>query len=113
MAADTHSAYVIPIAFPRQQQLRECVSLLRYTYIARLAYFSASCFVHCKCAAHLRCCVTLLVTVSVVLMCSSGDPLYQLLQCQPGHWGAECVHCGQAGCHPHNYLWWSLQTGTR
>jgi hypothetical protein len=29
---DTHSDYVIHIAFPRQQWLRERASLLRYTY---------------------------------------------------------------------------------
>jgi len=112
-AADTHSDYITPIAFPRQQRLRERVSLLCSTYISSLVYFSACCFVHCKCAAHLRGYVTLIITVSAVLICSSGDPVYQLLQCQPGHWGAECVHCGKAGCHPHNYLWWSLQTGRR
>jgi hypothetical protein len=32
-ATDTHSEYVILIAFPRQQWLRERVSVLRYTYI--------------------------------------------------------------------------------
>jgi len=37
---NTHSEYVISIAFPRQQWLQECTSLLRYTrtYIACLAY---------------------------------------------------------------------------
>jgi hypothetical protein len=33
-ATDTHSEYVIFIAFPRQQWLRERASLLLYTYIA-------------------------------------------------------------------------------
>ena len=33
-ATDTHSEYVMLIAFPLQQWLRQCVSLLRYTYIA-------------------------------------------------------------------------------
>ena len=33
-ATYTHSEYVIPIAFPRQQRLRERASMLRYTYIA-------------------------------------------------------------------------------
>ena len=33
-AADTHSEYVIPITFPRQQWLLERASLLRYVYIA-------------------------------------------------------------------------------
>jgi hypothetical protein len=28
-ATDTHLEYVIPIAFPRQQWLRECTSMLR------------------------------------------------------------------------------------
>ena len=36
MAADTHSEYVILIAFPRQQWLRERGSMLRYTHIACL-----------------------------------------------------------------------------
>jgi hypothetical protein len=31
-AKDTLSEYVIPIAFPRQQRLRERASVLRYTY---------------------------------------------------------------------------------
>ena len=35
-ATDTHSEYVILIAFPLQQWLHERVSMLRYTYIARL-----------------------------------------------------------------------------
>jgi hypothetical protein len=35
-ATDTHSEYVILIAFPRQQWLRERASILRYTYIACL-----------------------------------------------------------------------------
>jgi hypothetical protein len=30
-ATDTHSEYVMSIAFPRQQWLRECASMLRYT----------------------------------------------------------------------------------
>jgi len=35
-ATDTHSEFVIFIAFRRQQWLREHASLLRYTYIACL-----------------------------------------------------------------------------
>jgi hypothetical protein len=35
-ATDTHSEYVIFIAFPRQQWLHERASILRYTYIACL-----------------------------------------------------------------------------
>jgi hypothetical protein len=35
-ATDTLSAYVITIAFPRQQWLGECASILRYTCIACL-----------------------------------------------------------------------------
>ena len=31
-ATDTHSEYVILIAFTLQQWLRECASMLRYTY---------------------------------------------------------------------------------
>jgi hypothetical protein len=42
-ATDTHLEYVILIAFPRQQWLRERVSMLRYTYtgclVFRLTYF--------------------------------------------------------------------------
>jgi len=33
-ATNTHSQYVIPIAFPLQQWLRERASMLRYMYIA-------------------------------------------------------------------------------
>ena len=33
-ATNTHSQYVILIAFPQQQWLHERASLLRYTYIA-------------------------------------------------------------------------------
>jgi hypothetical protein len=33
-ATNTHSEYVILIAFPPQQRLREHTSMLRYTYIA-------------------------------------------------------------------------------
>ena len=41
-ATDTHSEYVIIIAFPWQQWLRERASILRYTYIAGLVrlYFN-------------------------------------------------------------------------
>jgi hypothetical protein len=35
-ATDTHSEYVILIAFPRLQWLRERATMLRYTYIACL-----------------------------------------------------------------------------
>jgi hypothetical protein len=35
-ATDTHSEYVILIVLPRQQWLRERVSMLRYMYIACL-----------------------------------------------------------------------------
>jgi hypothetical protein len=35
-ATDTHSVYVILIAFPQQQWLRERVSMLRHTYSACL-----------------------------------------------------------------------------
>jgi len=33
-AADTHSEYVIPKAFPLQQSLRDHSSMLPYTYVA-------------------------------------------------------------------------------
>jgi len=35
-ATNTHSQYAILIAFPQQQQLHACASMLRYTYIACL-----------------------------------------------------------------------------
>jgi hypothetical protein len=37
-ATDTHSEYVILIAFARQKLLRERASILRYTYIACIVY---------------------------------------------------------------------------
>jgi hypothetical protein len=37
-ATDTHSEYVILIAFPSQQWLRERASVLRYTYIVCLVF---------------------------------------------------------------------------
>jgi len=40
-ATDTHSEYVILIAFPQQQWLCERSSILRHTYIAFLVLFSA------------------------------------------------------------------------
>ena len=42
-ATDTHSEYVVLIAFPQQQWLRERVSMLRYTYIACLVNSSFEC----------------------------------------------------------------------
>ena len=36
MATNTHSEYVILVAFPRQQQLHESSSILRYTYSTML-----------------------------------------------------------------------------
>ena len=48
---DKHSEYVILVAFPRQQWLRERVSVLRYTYIALLIYcYSSWCVCVCACA---------------------------------------------------------------
>ena len=38
MATNTHSEYLTPIAFPRQQWLRERASMLRHTYTACLVY---------------------------------------------------------------------------
>jgi hypothetical protein len=40
-ATDTHSDYIILIAFPLQQWLRECASMISYTYIACLVFLSA------------------------------------------------------------------------
>jgi hypothetical protein len=37
-ATDTHSEYVIRIAFPWQQWLRERASVLRHTYTVRLVF---------------------------------------------------------------------------
>ena len=37
-ASNTHSEYVIHIAFPLQQWLHERTSILRYTYIAWLVF---------------------------------------------------------------------------
>jgi hypothetical protein len=46
-AKDTHSEYVTIIAFPRRQWLRECTSMLHYTYVA---YFviTESASVYCE-----------------------------------------------------------------
>jgi hypothetical protein len=41
-ATNTHSEYIILIAFPQQQWLRERASMLRYAYIACLVCFSVS-----------------------------------------------------------------------
>ena len=38
-ATDTHLEYVIRIAFPRQQRLRESASILRYTNAACIGMF--------------------------------------------------------------------------
>ena len=38
-STDIPTEYVIIIAFPRQQWLRECASVLRYKYIACLVIF--------------------------------------------------------------------------
>jgi hypothetical protein len=43
-ATYTHSQYVIPIAFRRQQWLHGRTSMLRYTYIACLLYLSLGAF---------------------------------------------------------------------
>jgi hypothetical protein len=40
-ATDTHSEYVILIAFPQQQWLHECTSVLRYTYSVLFAFDGA------------------------------------------------------------------------
>jgi len=41
-ATNTHSQYVILIAFPWQQRLRKSVSILRHTYIACLSVYSGN-----------------------------------------------------------------------
>ena len=46
-AADTHSEYVVPIAFPRQQWLRERALILSCTYIACLVLIYHSQMSHC------------------------------------------------------------------
>jgi hypothetical protein len=38
-ATDTHSEHVIPIAFSRQQWLRESASMLRYMYVVHLVLY--------------------------------------------------------------------------
>jgi hypothetical protein len=40
-AADTHSGYVIRIAFAQQRWLRERASKLRFTYIACVVHFDS------------------------------------------------------------------------
>ena len=42
-ATDTHSEYELLIAFPQQQWLRECTSVLRFTYIASLVIVKPGC----------------------------------------------------------------------
>ena len=42
-ATDTHSEYVILIAFPLQQWLREGTSILRHTYVAYIIFFHLVC----------------------------------------------------------------------
>jgi hypothetical protein len=49
-ATDTHSEYVMLIAFPRQQLLRERSSFLRYTYIA--SHFSTGARCTCLLLGH-------------------------------------------------------------
>jgi hypothetical protein len=44
-ATDTHSGYVILIALPRQERLRERASMLRYTYTVRLVMIGS---VYCR-----------------------------------------------------------------
>jgi len=45
---DTHSEYVVPIAFPRQQWLRERSLILSCTYIDYLVLISLSQMSHCQ-----------------------------------------------------------------
>jgi hypothetical protein len=53
-ATNTHSEYVILIAFPLHQWLHERASMLRYTYIACLAYFCASDYFNHQCRKEKR-----------------------------------------------------------
>jgi hypothetical protein len=48
-ATNTHSEYVIVIAFPRQQWLHERASMLRYLYIACIVVFSVQQLLKCQC----------------------------------------------------------------
>jgi hypothetical protein len=43
MTRDTHSEYILIIAFPLQKSLRNRASMLRYTYIACLVYCTSKC----------------------------------------------------------------------
>ena len=52
-ATDTHSEYVILIAFPQQKWLHKCTSMLRYTYTAAL-FHTDSFFVGWCCTAWQR-----------------------------------------------------------
>jgi hypothetical protein len=45
-ATDTHSEYIILIAFPWEQWLRERAFTLRYTYTGSLLYIKLNCHLH-------------------------------------------------------------------
>ena len=51
-ATNSHSKYAILIAFPLQQQLHECASMLRYTYIACVLISSARTSQTTHCLSH-------------------------------------------------------------
>jgi hypothetical protein len=62
-ATDPHSEYVILIAFPPQQWLKERPLMLRYTYLACLVSFYC---VRCNTQAQLLVLYLLLVTPSII-----------------------------------------------
>jgi hypothetical protein len=82
-ATNSHSGYIIHIAFPLQQRLNERASMLRYTYTTCLGIFNLMmvhedrnkytciCFVHNK---RIFVFDSILILLINMLVCWSGDP---------------------------------------
>ena len=85
-ATNTHSQYVILIAFPLQQWLQERFSLLRYTHFARIFLL---CYLKCKYQ------FTLQYILPVLYRCESLSADGQNTDGMCDVWGSYCPGCGR------------------
>ena len=89
-ATDTHSEYVILIAFPHQQWLGVSVSVLRYTYFVCCILLLQS--VHCVCcilllqSVHCACCILLLQSVHCACCILLLQSVHSVAEFQHAHY---------------------------
>jgi len=124
-ATNTHSQYVILIAFPRQQMLHECITVLLYTYIACLVFMTVHESAEDLCiwiTAGGKCWESAVIwnRQRVCIGCYVAD-LWWSEGCVDGRHGSHLRSCGRTGhslavwvcrhCHHYNTqdtAWWEV-----